>query len=101
VFTLASADPACDEHSSSAGRSGLHSGIQSSFRQLNLDVPVRLAAARTHFEPIANLGLQLPQRLFTRGSGNSNRPDTRTRVLCAPVAVSLGELTDKSHPFRG
>jgi hypothetical protein len=56
---------------------------------LNLQVAIRLAAARTHLKPVVDLSLHLSHCFVSRGSGHSDGADILAGVFDRPEVVVL------------
>src|SRR5262245_42222030 len=65
--------------------------------ELKFKIAIRLAAARTHFEPIANLRVHFSQRFVSCGGGNSNGAGVLAFVLRRPGAILFRNSTHKLH----
>ena len=71
------------------------------FHQLKFKIPIRLATARTHLQPITNLLLHFLQSFTSGRCGDSNGADILAFVLNRPGATrfrnSAYELHDLNH----
>jgi len=59
------------------------------FHELDLKIAIRLAAARTHLEPVVDFPFHLSHSFVSRGARHSDGPDTLARMFDRPDASIL------------